>query len=217
MKKLALLILISFVSTINSQVRFDTVTTKNIGVGIIYTEIHEATNPWTIDVLEIDLTGEYNKIESVKSQNKLQGYQTVSQMASQRNISGHTVVGGINGDFYASGGIPIGKQIVNGEILKQNSFYSSFGITQNNEPTLGLSDFSGMLILKNSSLAINDVNNTRFENNLTLYNSYYGSTTGTNQFGTEISINPITEWIVNDTVYLCCRKCSAKSRRCGFN
>ena len=201
MKKLLLLILILFVSTKNAQVRFDTVTTKNVGVGIIYTEIHEATNPWTIDVLEIDLTSEYNKIESVKSQNKLQGYQTVSQMASQKIIDGHTVVGGINGDFYASGGIPIGKQIVNGEILKQNSFYSSFGITKNNEPFLGLSDFSGMLILKNSSLAINDVNNTRFENNLTLYNSYYGNTTGTNQFGTEISVNPITEWIVNDTVY----------------
>ena len=201
MKKLLLLILILFVSTKNAQVRFDTVTTKNVGVGIIYTEINEATNPWTIDVLEIDLKNEYNKIESVKSQNKLQGYQTVSQMASQKIIDGHTVVGGINGDFYASGGIPIGKQIVNGEILKQNSFYSSFGITKNNEPFLGLSDFSGMLILKNSSLAINDVNNTRFENNLTLYNSFYGNTTGTNQFGTEVSVNPITEWIVNDTVY----------------
>ncbi len=201
MKKLTLLILISLFSTIHSQVRFDTVNTKYVGVGIIYTEIHEATNPWTIDVLEIDLTSEYNKIESVKAQNKLLGYQTVAQMVSQRNMEGHTVVGAINGDFYASGGIPIGKQIANGEILKQNSSYSSFGITADNKPSLGLSDFEGKLITKNSSLNINDVNNTRYENNLTLYNSFYGTSTGTNQFGTEISINPITEWIVNDTVY----------------
>ncbi len=200
MKKLLLFILILFVSTINSQVRFDTLTTKNVGVGIIYTEIHEATNPWTIDVLEIDLSNEYNKIESVKSQNKLLGYQTVSQMATQKDSEGHTVVGAINGDFYASGGIPIGKQIVNGQILKQNSFYSSFGISTNNKPSLGMSEFDGLLITNNSSIGINDVNNTRFENNLTLYNSFYGNGTETNQFGTEVSINPITEWIVNDTV-----------------
>lgn len=186
---------------LSAQVRFDTVNVKHVGVGIIHTEIHEGSNPWTIDVLEIDLSNSYNKIESVKSQNKLLGNQTVSQMAIQRDSDGHTVVGAINGDFYASGGIPIGKQIINGQMLKQNSYYSSFGISKDNKPSLGLSNYNGILFTNNSSHNVHDVNNIRKENYLVLYNSYYGNTTGSNQFGTEINLRPLTEWIVNDTVY----------------
>lgn len=158
MKKLFFLILILFVGSVFSQVRFHTVNTKLVGVGIVHTEILETTNPWTIDVLEIDLTNNYNKIESVKSRNKLIGNQTVSQMSLDRDFPGHTVVGAINGDFYASGGIPIGKQVVNGEIVKQNSYYSSFGISKNNKPSLGLSNFNGTLITKSLSVNINDIN-----------------------------------------------------------
>ena len=56
-------------------------------------------------------------------------------------------------------------------------------------------------ILKNSSYQINNVNSTRDTDHLILYNSFSGSTTSTNDFGTEVSISPLTEWIVNDTVY----------------
>jgi hypothetical protein len=201
MKIFILIFLLIIATELSAQVRFDTVNVKHVGVGIIHTEIHEGSNPWTIDVLEIDLSNSYNKIESVKSQNKLLGNQTVSQMAILRDSSGHTVVGAINGDFYASGGIPIGKQIINGQMLKQNSYYSSFGISKDNKPSLGLSNYNGVLFTNNSSHNVHDVNNIRKENYLVLYNSYYGNTTGSNQFGTEINLRPLTEWIVNDTVY----------------
>ena len=56
-----------------AQPKFDTVSTRNVGVGIVHLEILEPAKPWTIDVLEIDLSNPLNKIESVKANDNLYG------------------------------------------------------------------------------------------------------------------------------------------------
>ncbi len=47
---------------------------------------------------------------------------------------------------------------------------------------------------------INGINSSRGADQLILYNHFYGTSTGTNNFGTEISIEAIDSWLVNDTV-----------------
>lgn len=200
MKKSFFTLTLFLSSVIFSQVRFDTTSSRIVGPGIKHFEIIAPALPLTIDVLEIDLQNPFNKIESVKSDNKIRGYQTVSEMVQERTAKGINVVGAINGDFYSSGGIPIGKQISNGQIVKQNRFYSSLGVNKFNKPFLDLSTFNGVLITKNGGHEINDVNSTRVTDNLILYNTFHGSSTETNQYGTEIRIKSLSNWIVNDTI-----------------
>ena len=148
MNRFLLLYLSILLTTVTSQVRFDTLNTTIVGTGITHYEVFEATNPWTINVLEIDLTNPNNNIETVKANDNLLGYETVAEMTMRKNSEGHTIVGAINGDFYASGGTPIGKQIVDGEIVKQNSKYASFGISKNKKVSIGLNNFNGLLDFK---------------------------------------------------------------------
>ncbi|MCP4708581.1 MAG: phosphodiester glycosidase family protein, partial [Planctomycetes bacterium] len=105
-------------------------------------------------------------------------------------------------DFYASGGIPIGSQVINGEMLKTSVDWSSIGFDENNKPTIGTIAFSGWASGTSGSFDVANVNATRYADQLILYNSYLGNNTGTNENGTEISLTPIDNWIVNDTIQL---------------
>jgi hypothetical protein len=70
----------------------------------------------------------------------------------------------------------------------------------NKNPMIGLQNFSGSVITIDSTRSISGVNKTRGTDELIFYNSFKGSTTSTNQFGTEVRITPIDNWFVNDTI-----------------
>jgi len=201
-KKLFLLTTLICNYPLFSQTQFYTTSTTTVGPGVIHKKVHAPTVPWIINVLEIDLQNPYLKMESVKANNRLSGYETTSSMATRSNSAGHRVVGAVNADFYASGGIPIGSQVINGAMLKTSVDWSSIGFDENNKPTIGTIAFSGWASGDSGSFDVANVNATRYTNQLIIYNSYFGGNTGTNEYGTEVSLAPIDSWIVNDTLRL---------------
>lgn len=167
----------------------DLLTSTPVGPGIIYHHDQISAGPWQIHVLEIDLGDTMNTLETVKAFNALEGYERTSSMANRSSAEGHRVIGAINGDFYASGGISIGAQIIKGTLLKRPYPRSVFALSASKSPLIEIVSFNGH-ILKEDSLffSISGINETRQENQLVMYNQYFGTHTGTNQWGCEISV-----------------------------
>ncbi len=187
MRRIALLTTI--IALVLPSIKAQSLTNQPVGPGIIHHHAYLPNGPWHIQILEIDLTDTMNTLETVKADNAIAGYERTSSMANRMDSEGHTVIGAINGDFYASGGITIGAQIINGTLLKRPYPRSVFAMTSSKQPLIGIVDFDGQ-ISKNNSLIfdIAGVNEVRQENQLIIYNHYFGASTGTNQWGTEIRV-----------------------------
>ena len=186
----------------HSQSNFDTLFTTTIGPGVIHTHVVNYIIPLNINVVEIDLENPYINMETVKSKDLFEGYERTSAMSKRLDSEGHRSVCAINGDFYATGGIPINSQIINGKLLRTVEFNnkSTIGFDIDDNPVLSVTNFNGTVITKNGSRGISGVNKSRDENQLIFYNEFWGDNTRTNQWGTEIGISPLSGWIVNDTI-----------------
>jgi exopolysaccharide biosynthesis protein len=184
--------------TINFANSIDSVV---VGPGVTHYHQIIDSGPWNINVIKIDIQNSWLKFQSVKAGDKLTAFEKTSSMASRNNFEEHRVVAAINGDFYnTSTGEQIGTQVANGELLKVTGDWLNVAFDIDKNPMIGLQNFSGAIITSDSTKSISGVNKTRGTDELIFYNSFKGSTTSTNQFGTEVRITPIDNWFVNDTI-----------------
>jgi len=179
-----------------------------VGPGVTYYHEFRASGPWHFHVLEIDLKNPWLTFQTVKANNLLSGNEKTSAMAARNDRESHRVIGAINGDFYATGGIPINAQVSQGVILRRPNEGTEiqnlvFGTALDNTPFAGVVTFSGLVLAGDDSVtAIDGVNEARETNELTIFNKFYGSATGTNCWGTEITAQYLSDPIVNDTFLL---------------
>jgi len=199
-RMILLLLLFASVPMLHGQVQYDTVSVRSVGPGMTHYHIVAPAVPWNINVLRVDLTNPYVSLETVKATGRLAGRATVRAMAEGRSHQDHVVVGAVNGDFYDGVGAPITVQIAQGEFVRLPSTRPGIGFSETNRPVVGTVSFSGSVILPDTIATLHGVNTARGTDQLVLYNPYIGTGTGTNQYGTEVSVRPITPWIVNDTV-----------------
>ncbi|PIS27759.1 MAG: hypothetical protein COT43_08875, partial [Candidatus Marinimicrobia bacterium CG08_land_8_20_14_0_20_45_22] len=183
---------------LSAQNKYITTSVRNVGPGVVHTKMICPTAPYAINVLKIDLSNPYVHLETVKAKDRLYGYEGTSQMSARKQVDGHLIVGAINGDFY--GEIPINTQVINGEVLRNPIRLSTFGVDITGKPYIEIVSLSGSVVAMTGSNPIHGVNGTRNRDQMILYNSFYGSSTGTNVWGREALIEPLTQWIVNDTV-----------------
>ncbi len=207
-----ILLLIIFASlftptVITAQYQFQTLVEEPVGPGVNYKHITESTQPWSIQVLSVDLGNPYIDIETVKARDKLQGLETTSSMALRSDSIGHYVVGAVNGDFFDNTGTPINAQISGGELLRPPIPPPTIAFDIANLAAIHRVSFQGDIIINGSRQRIHTVNMTRTTDDMVLYNSYRGKTTRTNKWGTEILLQPLQRWLVNDTLL-----CVAKAR-----
>lgn len=201
MKKTLLIYFFAFNLIIFSQNQFDTLSIKQVAKGVFHYSVIEPNLPWTLDILKIDLKEEIIKIEAGISKDKITGFEKTSAMSARYNSEGHHIVGAINGGFFDGNGQDVGMQIREGEIITQNNNWSAIGFSSEKEPFIERLSLSSKLILSDkTSKNINGINKTRETDFLILFNSYFGTTTGTNQYGSEILIEPISKIQVNDTI-----------------
>jgi len=201
MKKTLLIYFFAFNLIIFSQNQFDTLSIKQVAKGVFHYSVIEPNVPWTLDILKIDLKEEIIKIEAGISKDKITGFEKTSAMSARYNSEGHHIVGAINGGFFDGNGQDVGMQIREGEIITQNNNWSAIGFSSEKEPFIERLSLSSKLILSDkTSKNINGINKTRETDFLILFNSYFGTTTGTNQYGSEILIEPISKIQVNDTI-----------------
>lgn len=208
MKNIVITLFLIF-SQLNAQVKLDTLSVSSVVEGITHTKISVASVPWSINVLEIDITNPHIKIESVKATNKIRGNERISVLAKQNTYENHKVVAAVNGDFYHAGGIPTNLQIRNGQIISMPISRTVIAFNLNNKPIMNTVSYSGNIIAGNNIAKIDGVNIPR-NNNLVLYNKFWDESTSTNSNGREILVQRINQWSVNDTV-----KCVVKKIQIG--
>jgi len=185
MKLLNKIALIFFV--LNQISLSDSIDSIKVGPGITHYHQYKSSGPWHINVLKIDQTNPWISLETVKANNLLYGNEKTSSMCARKDHETHRIVGAINGDFYASGGIPIGAQVLNGELLKRPYHRSVFGADSAKLPFIDILTFQGDVTAKNDSVGqLTGINESRNSDGLVLYNQYFGNNTQTNQWGTEI-------------------------------
>jgi len=186
--------------------RFDTVTSRLVGPGMRYTAIRAPEMPWNIWVLEVDLTNPYVTTEAVKSQDRRAlANELTSAMAQRKNVPGRRVVGAINAGFFAGGGVVLGVQINNGEVVgpmvEQNSDYSSVAFNRFNRGMIkAIAVTATVTSATTGSRAVNAFNMARSTDQLVVYNRLQGTSTGANAFGTEVIVRPLDPWALNATI-----------------
>ena len=208
MKKMLIGILFLVISSVAFSYDYQNYSSIQVGPGIIHKKYVEPNVPWTLDVLEIDLTDTNNTITSVKADDKLIGRERLSKMSSRNNRQGHQVVGLINADFFSGNGTPINNHIVNGEFVKTENinvsnpvYWSSISFDFEDLPNIARPKFNGKLFTNSANDTIHDVNSERYTDELILYNHFFGNSTNTNKFGTEVLLNNLNKWYVNDTIF----------------
>jgi exopolysaccharide biosynthesis protein len=200
-KLLTIFFSLSLLAVLHAQYKYDTVLSKPVSTGMVYTAYRTPAVPWTMFVLEVDLKNSNNKIETIKGKDNLVGRETLSSMVKRNTAPGHKVIGAVNADFFDLGtGTPINIQISGGHILRSPISLSTIGFDVNNKPMLARVTMSGTVITKKGNNSINNVNAARNTDQLILFNKFKGAATGTNIYGTEVLLNPIDPWAVNDTI-----------------
>ncbi len=172
-----------------------------VGPGVIHHHEYREAGPWHLHVLEIDLSNQWMILETVKANDLLSGYETTSSMSRRKDREGHRVVGAINGDFYATGGVPVGAQVLKGVLLKRPTTRSVVGMTDTKRPFIDIVNFSGVVKNSETAFSVNGVNEGRDTDELIVYNHYFGARTNTNYWGTEVIAEYCTvQPRINDTL-----------------
>lgn len=183
-----------------------TVSRHDIGLGALFTKFELPDFPLKVSVLKAELGNPYLKVMTVLSNDSLRGLEQPSKMALRKSNSEQTVIAGINGDFYITSGydkgLPVNGQVLEGQLAKVPAPSRPLIAFDNNKnPFMGLMTYQGTLTIGQNSYPIDGVNVSRGTDDLILFNQFHGTTTRTNQYGTEVILG-LTEgqWVTNSTL-----------------
>ncbi len=172
-----------------------------VAPGVIYHDMKSDEGPRSIGVLEIDLTNPFIKLTSVKADNQLAARERTSELSHLMDYPSHWVVGAINGDFFSLEGVPEGMQAMDGRIISSPNKWSAFGMTANGKPFIEIIQLNATVLARNGKTHdIHGINDPRLTGDMIVYNSFYGTTTGTNPWGIEALITAEDEYTINDTM-----------------
>ncbi len=178
----------------------DTVSTEVITPGVTHTQ-YTLPGPYTLDVLEVDLTNPLLTLESYRPN----GLTKTTVQCAANDKPNHRVIGAVNGGFFSfETGWPIHNQVVNGKpVLGISTKKSAFAFTEERDVVIDRFSFSGTVVAKDgSTLAINKSNAVRGSGETVIFTAYKGTTTGTDASGAEAAlfILPPSPPRTNDTV-----------------
>jgi hypothetical protein len=177
----------------------DTVSTEIVTPGVIHTQ-YTLPGPFTLDVLEVDITNPHLTFESYRPS----GLTKTTVQSNANDKVGHRVIGAINGGFFSfETGWPIHNQLVNGKpVLGIPTNKSSFALTEDKKVFIERFNFSGKIFSKSgSSLTITKSNTIRGAGETVLFSSFKGGTTGTDATGAEATLLIISQPLAtNDTL-----------------
>lgn len=162
-------------------------------------------------LMQVDAANPYISFESVLGSGKLIGTEAVSKMGARKNLESDKRIffGGTNGDFFMTTGdvgLPVGFSIVNNEFARIPGSQGDRRIGAVNEQMRGaigsVAAFSGQVLVGGRTLPLDHINYKRGENQLVLFNRHNGTSTNTNDYGTELLLSLVEgdTWHTNCTV-----------------
>ena len=154
-----------------------------------YKSEKEATGPWFINMLRIDLARA--QLRMVHAMDEAVGLETVSSLAAR-----YGALAAVNsGYFRATGtyrGDSVGIEVLNGKLLSEsNNVRAAAGLIERDgkqELIFGHIKFAGQIIAGQAKHAIDGLNRPRVDNELIIFTPEFHRTTLTDQNGLELIV-----------------------------
>ena len=136
---------------------------------------------------------EYYSVRPVLANNRVQGRATLSQISSNYNE-----IAMINASYFEPDGSIIGALEIDDMIVGTGEYTrSAIGINADGNIIFGKVGYYGVININGNTFNINGVDCDRPKDSIVLYNSRFGASTNTNQYGVELIIR---NGIVTDVV-----------------
>lgn len=91
--------------------------------------LREGDSTNSFHMMEVDPRNSYVQVTPYSSKGEVYGLETVGNTIDEMMEQGEQVVGGVNGDFFSSVGVPSGLQIVDGEIYTSSRNIKALMVT----------------------------------------------------------------------------------------
>lgn len=178
----------------NIEYRVDTLSHVVIGPGTTQTTLAlEGLVKLRVFYTTTDMTDPNVNLKLIMGKDNLTSYVTVPDMPKSHIDSKNIYFAGVNGDFIGGMGT-VGTTIANGEFYKsyKGTGWYAVGIDQNKKLCSGAPYTTFKLVSPNAGqMSIKTVNGVRSDNELILYTSRKGSSTGTKGAGVEVGAVPV--------------------------
>lgn len=188
----------SFASTIwklqNVEYRVDTLSHVVIGPGTTQTTLLlEGPVKLRVFYTTTNMTDPNVNLKLIMGKDNLTSNVTVPNMPASHSDTENIYFAGVNADFIGSMG-PVGTTVANGEFYKsyKGTGWYAIGIDKDKKLYSGAPYTTFRLVSPNAGQAsIKAINATRSDNEMILYTSRKGSTTGTKGVGVEVGAVPV--------------------------
>ncbi|MCD2422246.1 phosphodiester glycosidase family protein [Niabella pedocola] len=183
----------------------DTTTIMDVGPGTKYMVLNftdrYTTNHLKVHLTFIDAKNPRVSFKTVLARDTVLNTETVPAMAVRKTVAGTNYFAGINGDLFnnTAGNANLGRVnntcIVDGLITNMNYATPTYAPVYFNGKTIYFDPFefvSYVQVPDGEKVAIKNVNNSRAQDDLILFNPARGKSTQTNNFGTEMAVTPVS-------------------------
>lgn len=172
----------------------DTLFNAKIGPGTTQTSLAlSGGSTLRVFYTTVDLTNPYIEVRVAQGNDKLVGLAKLSAVSDRKTkvSEGIEYIAGVNADFFGNSQ-PIGSTVVDGEpYYALDNNWVSWYMNDAGVPGIETLAFGGTATAGEKSHKISSINNGRYEDNLVIFTPRKGSTTGTNQWGTEVAVKVI--------------------------
>lgn len=172
-----------------------TISDREVGPGIRHTRFRLPAYPLNINVLRVDLTNPYNRIETTVANESAKGTESLVKAAQRQSYPGHRAVGGANANFWVVSSQPEAAvytgtsrnaSIRNGAIVTESNQHRDqwcggtmrTGVVSVSTDRVISVDYCTSYIWVTSpkfgTLNIHQSNKGVHDNELCMYNSFYG-------------------------------------------
>ena len=160
-------------------------------------------------ILQVDRRNPYVSVQTVLSNDSVANGERTSSMAKRKSKSGKRYFAGTNGDWWSTSrpGVPVGAFVADNTIAitpkEGRATYAMCAIDQNDSLYFGHDFFTDVYLqTDNDTVRCTHVNDTQYDNELVLYNTFNGHYTHTDASATEVlcRILPESAWGTNTTI-----------------
>jgi large repetitive protein len=119
---------------------------RTLGDGVVHAFFWDPRGPWAVHLIAVDPAACGIEIRAVKAEDRLLGRATTTRMAADAGIrSGSGVLAAVNADFFSFDppGVPVGANVVDGEIVSPPARRPVFGIDEHGRPFIATVSLSG--------------------------------------------------------------------------
>lgn len=190
---------------------------KSVGPGITYKRLRSETYPLNVNLLIVDVSNPYNRLETTTANNASQGTESLVKAAQRQTTDEKRVIAGANANFWVVSsqqpysptllGLGFGGSGRNGQMISETNMYSDqwcagwqrmgiAGIDVDKVLHIGHHYYRGYV--KNEKIGspeIIQINKVARENEICLYNSFYGSSRAFNPVNQITGSSGKQEWV----------------------